>query len=48
MIRLILNILWFVLGGWLSGLIFDWTGSYRTAFLHGIAWNVGEAFKNAT
>lgn len=28
------------LGGWLSGLIFDWTGSYRAAFLHGIAWNV--------
>ncbi len=28
------------LGGWLSGVIFDWTGSYRAAFLHGIAWNV--------
>lgn len=28
------------LGGWLSGLIFDWTGSYRAAFLHGIGWNV--------
>jgi MFS family permease len=27
------------LGGWLSGVIFDWTGSYRAAFLHGIAWN---------
>ena len=28
------------LGGWLSGVIFDLTGSYRAAFLHGIAWNV--------
>jgi MFS family permease len=27
------------LGGWLSGRIFDITGSYRAAFLHGIAWN---------
>ncbi|TDQ82289.1 putative MFS family arabinose efflux permease [Dongia mobilis] len=27
------------LGGWLSGLIFDWTGSYQAAFAHGIAWN---------
>ena len=28
------------LGGWMSGAIFDWTGSYRAAFLHGIAWNL--------
>lgn len=28
------------LGGWLSGAIFDWTGSYRAAFLNGIAWNL--------
>ena len=28
------------LGGWLSGLIFDYTGSYRMAFLNGIAWNL--------
>ena len=27
------------LGGWLSGAIFDATGSYRAAFLNGIAWN---------
>jgi MFS family permease len=26
-------------GGWLSGAIFDVTGSYRSAFLNGIAWN---------
>jgi MFS family permease len=28
------------LGGWLSGVIFDFTGSYQAAFLNGIAWNV--------
>src|SRR6185369_6312392 len=27
------------LGGWMSGVIFDYTGSYRAAFLNGIAWN---------
>ena len=27
-------------GGWMSGVIFDATGSYQIAFLHGIAWNV--------
>ncbi|WP_246270776.1 MFS transporter [Hongsoonwoonella zoysiae] len=27
------------LGGWLSGLIYDLTGSYEAAFLNGIAWN---------
>ena len=28
------------LGGWVSGAIFDVTGSYRAAFVHGIAWNL--------
>jgi MFS family permease len=28
------------LGGWLSGAIFDLTGSYQVAFLNGIAWNL--------
>ena len=28
------------LGGWMGGVLFDWTGSYRAAFLNGIAWNV--------
>ena len=28
------------LGGWLSGAIYDWTGSYQAAFLNGIAWNL--------
>ncbi|MGE0699205.1 MAG: MFS transporter [Hyphomicrobiaceae bacterium] len=27
-------------GGWLSGVIFDATGSYQAAFLNGIAWNL--------
>jgi len=27
------------LGGWLSGVIFDVTGSYAAAFLNGLAWN---------
>jgi MFS family permease len=28
------------LGGWMSGAIFDWTGSYRAAFANGVAWNL--------
>jgi MFS family permease len=27
------------LGGWMSGVIFDMTGSYQAAFLNGIGWN---------
>lgn len=27
-------------GGWMSGYIFDMTGSYRMAFLNGLAWNL--------
>lgn len=34
------TVLGMALGGWLSGEIFDATGSYRMAFLHGIAWNL--------
>ncbi len=28
------------LGGWMSGLVFDLTGSYRAAFANGMAWNL--------
>jgi MFS family permease len=28
------------LGGWMSGLIYDLTGSYQMAFLNGIGWNL--------
>jgi MFS family permease len=28
------------LGGWMSGAVFDLTGSYRAAFINGIAWNL--------
>lgn len=33
------TILGMALGGWMSGWIFDLTGSYRLAFVNGIAWN---------
>jgi hypothetical protein len=28
------------MGGWLSGLIYDWTGSYTAALVKGIGWNL--------
>ncbi len=28
------------LGGWMSGAIYDWTGSYDAAFINGIGWNL--------
>jgi MFS family permease len=34
------TVLGMALGGWVSGEIFDLTGSYQLAFLHGIAWNL--------
>jgi MFS family permease len=27
-------------GGWLSGVVFDVTGSYKAAFVNGLAWNL--------
>ena len=36
---LMFTMLGMALGGWMSGKIFDWTGSYNAAFLNGIAWN---------
>ncbi len=38
-IILMATLLGMALGGWMSGVIFDYTGSYRAAFLNGIAWN---------
>jgi MFS family permease len=37
---LMATLLGMAFGGWISGFIFDLTGSYRAAFLHGIAWNL--------
>jgi MFS family permease len=37
---LMATLLGMALGGWLSGAIFDWTGSYRMAFVNGLAWNL--------
>jgi MFS family permease len=34
------TIIGMALGGWMSGWIFDLTGSYQMAFLNGIAWNI--------
>ncbi|PJG52033.1 MFS transporter [Bradyrhizobium forestalis] len=28
------------LGGWMAGAIYDWTGSYASALINGIAWNI--------
>jgi hypothetical protein len=28
------------LGGWMSGKVFDLTGSYHAAFINGMAWNL--------
>ena len=34
------TLLGMALGGWMSGAIFDLTGSYRAAFVNGIVWNL--------
>jgi len=34
------TLLGMALGGWMSGAVFDLTGSYRAAFLNGIGWNL--------
>jgi MFS family permease len=36
---LMMTLLGMALGGWMSGVIFDITGSYRAAFANGVAWN---------
>src|SRR5262249_25921356 len=37
---LMMTLLGMALGGWMSGRIFDATGSYHAAFLNGLAWNL--------
>jgi MFS family permease len=37
---LMATIVGMALGGWMSGAIYDLTGSYQAAFLNGIAWNL--------
>jgi MFS family permease len=34
------TLLGMALGGWLSGKVFDWTGSYTLAFVNGVGWNL--------
>lgn len=36
---MMMTLLGMALGGWMSGAIFDLTGSYRAAFGNGVAWN---------
>jgi MFS family permease len=36
---LMFTLLGMALGGWMSGAVFDLTGSYRAAFINGVAWN---------
>lgn len=36
---IMMTILGMALGGWLSGAIYDWSGSYALAFVNGFAWN---------
>ena len=36
---LMCTLLGMALGGWMSGKVFDLTGSYHAAFLNGVAWN---------
>jgi MFS family permease len=36
---MMMTLLGMALGGWMSGVIFDLTGSYRVAFANGVAWN---------
>ncbi len=35
-----MTLLGMALGGWLAGLLYDWTGSYRVAFINAVAVNI--------
>jgi MFS family permease len=37
---LMCTLLGMALGGWMSGKVFDITGSYHAAFVNGVAWNL--------
>lgn len=37
---IMMTIMGMAFGGWSSGWIYDLTGSYQAAFIHGIAWNI--------
>jgi MFS family permease len=39
-IVLMATLLGMALGGWMSGALFDFTGSYRAAFVNGLIWNL--------
>jgi MFS family permease len=36
-----MTMLGMALGGWVAGLLYDWTGSYRVAFINAVAVNIG-------
>ena len=40
---MMMTLLGMALGGWMSGVIFDVTGSYRAAFANGVVWNAANA-----
>jgi len=37
---LMMTLFGMALGGWMSGAVFDYFGSYQAAFLNGLAWNI--------
>lgn len=37
---IMMTVVGMALGGWISGVIYDLTGSYQAAFINGIAWNM--------
>jgi MFS family permease len=39
-VALMFALLGMAAGGWMSGAIFDYTGSYRAAFANGVLWNL--------